>query len=258
MNDDPVQSSRWRLNLDRATPASQGIQDTRDIWQQPARVVAALHLFPGAEVADLGAGAGYFIPHLARGLAEATAHAERPVGRPPPEASVDLHLGSSTPSVPSSVPSSVAPSVAPFVAPFGRIWAVDRAPFTAALRQAFPPFVTQRSDGGDDARGGDVSIGVIDADVHDLELPSPVDAILACNVFHQLRDPGQALTSWRRWLASGGRLVIVDFIDCDLPIGPPRSELASETRVLAALGAARYRLVERQRLPYQYLLSASI
>lgn len=37
---------------------------TRDAWQKPAEVVAALGLAPGATVADLGAGTGYFSRHL--------------------------------------------------------------------------------------------------------------------------------------------------------------------------------------------------
>jgi ubiquinone/menaquinone biosynthesis C-methylase UbiE len=37
----------------------------RDEWQQPERVIAALALAPGARVADLGAGGGYFTFRLA-------------------------------------------------------------------------------------------------------------------------------------------------------------------------------------------------
>jgi predicted methyltransferase len=37
----------------------------RDRWQQPERVVAALAIAPGARVADLGAGGGYFTGRLA-------------------------------------------------------------------------------------------------------------------------------------------------------------------------------------------------
>ena len=45
----------------------------RDEWQQPERVVADLALAPGAKVADLGAGGGYFTFRLA--------HAVGPEGR---------------------------------------------------------------------------------------------------------------------------------------------------------------------------------
>jgi predicted methyltransferase len=40
----------------------------RDEWQQPERVVADLALAPGARVADLGAGGGYFTFRLARAV----------------------------------------------------------------------------------------------------------------------------------------------------------------------------------------------
>jgi ubiquinone/menaquinone biosynthesis C-methylase UbiE len=36
----------------------------RDAWQRPADVVVLLRLAPGMTVADLGAGTGYFLPHL--------------------------------------------------------------------------------------------------------------------------------------------------------------------------------------------------
>ena len=40
----------------------------RDAWQQPEEVVRALALAPGMTVADLGAGTGYFVERLARGV----------------------------------------------------------------------------------------------------------------------------------------------------------------------------------------------
>ena len=42
---------------------------TRDAWQKPREVVAALGLRPGMNVADLGAGTGYFTHHLAPAVA---------------------------------------------------------------------------------------------------------------------------------------------------------------------------------------------
>ena len=44
--------------------AYQGVD--RDQWQQPDRVIAALQIPPGAEIADLGAGGGYFTFYLAK------------------------------------------------------------------------------------------------------------------------------------------------------------------------------------------------
>ena len=42
----------------------------RDAWQQPEMTVKALGLRPGAQVADLGAGTGYFIAHLAAAVGD--------------------------------------------------------------------------------------------------------------------------------------------------------------------------------------------
>jgi ubiquinone/menaquinone biosynthesis C-methylase UbiE len=40
----------------------------RDAWQKPAEVVAAMRIEPGMTVADIGAGTGYFEPHLSRAV----------------------------------------------------------------------------------------------------------------------------------------------------------------------------------------------
>ncbi|WP_438042447.1 methyltransferase domain-containing protein [Sorangium sp. So ce128] len=47
-------------------PAFEGPE--RDAWQKPAEVIAAMRLAPGMRVADLGAGTGYFLPHLSRAV----------------------------------------------------------------------------------------------------------------------------------------------------------------------------------------------
>ncbi|MAE93425.1 MAG: SAM-dependent methyltransferase [Deltaproteobacteria bacterium] len=47
----------------------------RDSWQQPEKVVAALALAPNAEVADLGAGGGYFTFRLADAVPQGRVYA---------------------------------------------------------------------------------------------------------------------------------------------------------------------------------------
>lgn len=47
----------------------------RDAWQMPERVIAALQLHPGASVADLGAGTGYFSVRLAKTVPQGTVYA---------------------------------------------------------------------------------------------------------------------------------------------------------------------------------------
>lgn len=40
----------------------------RDKTQKPEEIIAALHLHPGATVADIGTGTGYMLPHLSRAV----------------------------------------------------------------------------------------------------------------------------------------------------------------------------------------------
>ncbi len=47
----------------------------RDAWQMPEQVIAALGIAPGAAVADIGAGTGYFTVRLARDTAARTVYA---------------------------------------------------------------------------------------------------------------------------------------------------------------------------------------
>jgi ubiquinone/menaquinone biosynthesis C-methylase UbiE len=42
----------------------------RDAWQKPAEVVTAMNLSAGLVVADIGAGTGYFLPHLSKAVGE--------------------------------------------------------------------------------------------------------------------------------------------------------------------------------------------
>ena len=42
----------------------------RDAWQRPAELIAMMELAPGMIVADVGAGLGYFEPHLSRAVGE--------------------------------------------------------------------------------------------------------------------------------------------------------------------------------------------
>lgn len=42
----------------------------RDAWQKPAEVIAVASVAPGMVVADIGAGTGYFEPHLSRAVGE--------------------------------------------------------------------------------------------------------------------------------------------------------------------------------------------
>jgi ubiquinone/menaquinone biosynthesis C-methylase UbiE len=51
----PHHDHDWRARLD---------DPHRDEWQRPAEIIAAMQIIPGMTVADVGAGTGYFVPHL--------------------------------------------------------------------------------------------------------------------------------------------------------------------------------------------------
>lgn len=42
----------------------------RDAWQKPKEIVAAMQIRPGMTVADIGAGTGYLLPHLAQAVGD--------------------------------------------------------------------------------------------------------------------------------------------------------------------------------------------
>lgn len=49
---------------------------SRDLWQQPETVIETLAIAPGASVADIGSGDGYFVPYLSSAVgAEGTVYA---------------------------------------------------------------------------------------------------------------------------------------------------------------------------------------
>ena len=47
-------------------PGDDRTKNARDTWQLPDRVTEALEVSPGARIADVGCGPGYFVPYLSR------------------------------------------------------------------------------------------------------------------------------------------------------------------------------------------------
>lgn len=50
--------------------AKQFDDPTRDAWQKPKEIVAAMQIKPGMTVADIGAGTGYLLPYLAQAVGD--------------------------------------------------------------------------------------------------------------------------------------------------------------------------------------------
>jgi ubiquinone/menaquinone biosynthesis C-methylase UbiE len=56
-------------------------------------------------------------------------------------------------------------------------------------------------------------------------------------------------------LKPGGRVVVIDFKNQDIPVGPPPEHKLAREQVVDELSAAGYRLVSAPDvLPYQYFL----
>lgn len=168
----------------------------RDAWQQPEVLVAALGIPKKAVVADIGAGTGYFNPHLAAA-----------VGRK------------------------------------GRVIAVDveRSLVDHMVRRAAQegtPQVMPRLGRFDDP-------GL---------LPGEADLILMVDTYHHIDRRKDYFARLKGALAPGGRLVIVDFKQGELPVGPPPDHRIAPEVVESELSAVGYQLVSApELLPHQFV-----
>jgi ubiquinone/menaquinone biosynthesis C-methylase UbiE len=82
-----------------------------------------------------------------------------------------------------------------------------------------------------------------------------VDTIFFCDVLHHIENRAAYYPKLAKALKPGGRIVIVDFYEKPLPVGPPPSMKLSPEKVIAELGDAGFTLAKRlDFLPYQYYL----
>lgn len=102
---------------------------------------------------------------------------------------------------------------------------------------------------------GNVEVLLSRADTLDLP-PESVDMLLLIDVYHHIDHRRSYLNGARGALTKRGRIVVVDWKQGDLPVGPrdPHHKLPAE-QVIRELDAAGFRLVPtRDILPYQYVL----
>lgn len=96
---------------------------------------------------------------------------------------------------------------------------------------------------------------VVKPDDSELE-PGSVDVVFLCNTYHHIENRVDYFKSLSKSLKSDGRVVIVDFYDKPLPVGPqgPGHKLSKEV-VLKEFYQAGYKLKRSHDfLPYQYFL----
>jgi ubiquinone/menaquinone biosynthesis C-methylase UbiE len=95
------------------------------------------------------------------------------------------------------------------------------------------------------------------AEPDDPKLPAgAVDLVLVVNTWHHIEQRVNYLDKIRLALATGGRVVIVDWQKRELPMGPPVDRKLSRETVVQEFEQAGWKLVsESAALPYQYYLS---
>jgi ubiquinone/menaquinone biosynthesis C-methylase UbiE len=127
--------------------------------------------------------------------------------------------------------------------PTGKIYAVDVEPEMLA-------WIEQRED------LGPAPVETVLAKPDDPMLPEgALDVILVVNTWHHIDDRLHYLERLRRTLRPDGRLVIIDWHEGDLPMGPPKGHKLSREAVVDELTEAGWRLgSESVALPYQYFL----
>lgn len=82
-----------------------------------------------------------------------------------------------------------------------------------------------------------------------------LDLVLIVNTWHHIADRGAYLDRLRRALRPGGQVVLVDFRDGELPVGPPPDHKLPRATVEAEFARSGWRLErEESFLPYQDIL----
>jgi ubiquinone/menaquinone biosynthesis C-methylase UbiE len=130
------------------------------------------------------------------------------------------------------------------VSPGGRVYALEAAP---AMLEVLRDRLTRA--------GASNVVPVPSSDGAALP-PEPCDVVLMVNAFHHFRDGAGYLRALASRLAPGGRIVNLDFLDRELPVGPPPEMRVSREAFIDVASAAGLELVEEQHfLPYQYFLA---
>jgi ubiquinone/menaquinone biosynthesis C-methylase UbiE len=130
------------------------------------------------------------------------------------------------------------------VGPAGTVLAADIEPGMVA-------YLRRRAE-----REGHANLIPILASADNPRLPDrAVDLVFFCNTWHHIGDRVAYARRLRDDLARGGRVVVVDFLPGDLPVGPPPTEKLGEREVVAEFEKAGFQRVHSlDFLPYQYVL----
>ncbi len=108
--------------------------------------------------------------------------------------------------------------------------------------------------------------GMTDAQIETRHVPydSPkleegeVDLAFMVDVYHHIKQRPDYFAKVKKGLKPGGRLVVVDFIKEEIPVGPPVEMKLEPEQVLEELKKAGFTKFEvnEELLPYQYIVTA--
>jgi arsenite methyltransferase len=85
--------------------------------------------------------------------------------------------------------------------------------------------------------------------------PGSVDVVFLCNAYHHLNNRVNYFKKVASGLKKEGRVVIVDFYNRRMDVGPPPNHTLAKKAVLEEMKEAGYRLLsDRDFLEYQYYL----
>jgi len=87
-------------------------------------------------------------------------------------------------------------------------------------------------------------------------IPPKTDLVFVCDVLHHVSNRSEWLRKLHAEMASGARLVLIEFKSGKLPEGPPEAMKIPKDRILSLLGEAGFTLKEDRPglLPYQEFL----
>ena len=122
----------------------------------------------------------------------------------------------------------------------GKVWAVDIDPKLLEIA----------------AKGKPTNLEIVLGKADDPGLPAAaVDTIFICDVWHHIEGRAAYLVKLRKALNPGGRIVVVDFKEGKLRVGPPPSMKIMEKELVGEFAAVGMRASRRHAmLPHQYFL----
>lgn len=152
---------------------------------------------------------------------------------------------------PGMVVSDVGAGTGYFARRFAEVVGPQGTVFAADLEPNMVVYLRDRAD-----QESQANLIPVLASRDDPRLPDGVsDLIFFCNTWHHITDRVAYAQRLRKDLAAGGRVVIVDFLPGDLPVGPPPEHKMSAAEATAEFEQAGYRLAASlDLLPYQYVL----